>query len=87
MNVRDWDELAAIILVSLLVQLHIVKMLVDAKADLITADKDGITALMEASIMRHIKVVEYLLENSAEVDVTAKSGYYGPVACGRWRQK
>eukprot|EP00548_Thalassiothrix_antarctica_P012360 CAMPEP_0194161710 /NCGR_PEP_ID=MMETSP0152-20130528/79083_1 /TAXON_ID=1049557 /ORGANISM="Thalassiothrix antarctica, Strain L6-D1" /LENGTH=896 /DNA_ID=CAMNT_0038871525 /DNA_START=985 /DNA_END=3675 /DNA_ORIENTATION=- len=73
-NVRDWDELAAIIPASSSGQLDIVKLLVDAKADLNAADKDGITALMEASIMGHVKVVEYLLENGAEVDATAKSG-------------
>jgi len=73
-NVRDWDELTAIIPAASSGQLEIVKLLVKEKADVNAADKDGITALMEASIMGHVKVVEFLLENGAEVDATAKSG-------------
>mmetsp|Transcript_21278 Transcript_21278/g.31554 ORF Transcript_21278/g.31554 Transcript_21278/m.31554 type:complete len:881 (+) Transcript_21278:97-2739(+) len=73
-NVRDWDELTAIIPAASAGQLDIVKLLLKENADVNASDKDGITALMEASIMGHVKVVEHLLASGAEVDATAKSG-------------
>lgn len=73
-NVRDWDELTALIPASSSGQLEIVKLLLKEGADVNAADKDGITALMEASIMGHTKVVDHLLSNGASVDATAKSG-------------
>lgn len=73
-NVRDWDDLTALIPAASSGQLEIVKLLMKEGSDVNASDKDGITALMEASIMGHIKVVEHLLNNDADVDATAKSG-------------
>jgi ankyrin repeat protein len=73
-NVRDWDELTAIIPASSAGQMEIIKLLLKEGADVNAADKDGITALMEASIMGHLKVVEHLISAGAEVDAIAKSG-------------
>jgi ankyrin repeat protein len=42
--------------------------------DVNAADKDGISALMEASIMGHGKIVDYLIDAGATVDQTAESG-------------
>jgi ankyrin repeat protein len=73
-NVRDWDELTALIPASSSGHFEIVKFLLKEGADVNAADKDGITALMEASIMGHTKVVDLLLTSGATVDETAKSG-------------
>lgn len=72
-NVRDWDDLTALIPASSSGHLEICKLLVKEGVDVNAKDKDGITALMEASIMGHTKIVEFLLENGAEVDATASS--------------
>jgi ankyrin repeat protein len=72
-NVRDWDDLTALIPASSSGHLDIVKLLIKEKIDVNAKDKDGITALMEASIMGHIKIVEYLLDNGAQVDEAASS--------------
>ena len=73
-NVRDWDELTALIPAASSGQLEICKLLLKEGADVNAADKDGITALMEASIMGHAKVVDLLITNGATIDETAKSG-------------
>ncbi|CAB9523462.1 ankyrin 3, node of Ranvier (ankyrin G) [Seminavis robusta] len=72
-NVRDWDDLTALIPAASSGHLDICKLLIKEKIDVNAKDKDGITALMEASIMGHIKIVEYLLDNGAEVDAAASS--------------
>ncbi|KAL3937966.1 MAG: hypothetical protein SGBAC_007027 [Bacillariaceae sp.] len=72
-NVRDWDDLTALIPAASSGQLDICKMLVDAGIDVDAKDKDGITALMEASIMGHTDVVKYLIESGANVDEAAAS--------------
>lgn len=73
-NVRDWDELTALIPAASAGHVDAVKFLLQKGADVDAADKDGITALMEAAIMGHTKVVELLVQASATVDATAKSG-------------
>ena len=73
-NMRDWDELTALIPAASGGYLDICKFLVKEGIDVNAKDKDGITALMEASIMGHTKIVEFLLDNGAEVDATAESG-------------
>lgn len=73
-NVRDWDDLTALVPAASAGHLDICKFLVGEGIDVNAADKDGITALMEASIMGHGKVVEYLIEAGATVDQTAESG-------------
>ena len=73
-NVRDWDELTALIPAASSGHFEIVKLLIKEGADVNAADKDGITALMEASIMGHTKIVDLLLASGATVDETAKSG-------------
>jgi ankyrin repeat protein len=73
-NIRDWDQLTALIPASSSGHLEVVKFLVKEGADVNAADKDGITPLMEASIMGHPKIVEFLLSSGATVDESAKSG-------------
>ena len=73
-NVRDWDELAALIPAASAGHLDIVRYLLKEGADVDAKDKDGITALMEASIMGHGRVVDALLAAGAEVDAGANSG-------------
>ena len=73
-NVRDWDDLTALVPAASAGHLDICKFLVEQGIDVNAADKDGITALMEASIMGHLKVVEYLIQAGATVDQTAESG-------------
>lgn len=73
-NVRDWDDLTALITASSAGHLDIVKLLIKAGADVNASDKDGITALMEASIMGHDKIVSTLIEAGAEVDFKSNSG-------------
>jgi len=72
-NVRDWDDLTALVPAASAGHLDICKYLVGEGIDVNAADKDGITALMEASIMGHVKVVEYLIEAGATYDQTAES--------------
>jgi len=72
-NVRDWDELTALIPAASGGHADIVKLLIKAGVDVNAKDKDGITALMEASIMGHKKICELLLEAGAEVDAKANS--------------
>ena len=72
-NVRDWDDLTALIPAASSGHLEICKLLVKEGVDINAKDKDGITALMEASIMGHTKIVEFLLESGAEVDAAASS--------------
>lgn len=72
-NVRDWDELTALIPAASAGHLDLCKFLVKEGIDVNAKDKDGITALMEASIMGHGKVVSFLLDNGAEVDASASS--------------
>jgi len=72
-NVKDWDDLTAIIPAASSGNIDIVKLLVKKGADVNARDKDGITALMEASIMGHVDVVKELLEESALVDSQANS--------------
>ena len=72
-NVRDWDELTALVPAASAGHLDVCKFLVKEGIDVNAKDKDGITALMEASILGHIKIVEYLLSNGAEVDAKADS--------------
>jgi ankyrin repeat protein len=72
-NVRDWDELNALIPAASNGDLEICKMLVREKIDVNAKDKDGITALMEASIMGHDKVVDFLISNGADVHAAASS--------------
>lgn len=72
-NVRDWDELTALIPAASSGHLDVCKLLVKEGIDVNAKDKDGITALMEASIMGHDKIVEFLLENGAEVNAVASS--------------
>jgi len=72
-NVRDWDELTALIPAASSGHLEICKLLVKEGCDVNAKDKDGITALMEASIMGHNKIVEFLLDKKAEVDAVASS--------------
>ena len=73
-NVRDWDDLTALVPAASAGHLDICKFLVGEGIDVNAADKDGITALMEASIMGHVKVVDYLIDAGATVDQTAESG-------------
>ncbi|CAJ1958374.1 unnamed protein product [Cylindrotheca closterium] len=72
-NVRDWDDLTALIPAASSGQLDICKILVGAGIDVNAKDKDGITALMEASIMGHTHVVKYLIESGANVEEAAAS--------------
>jgi len=72
-NVRDWDDLTALIPAASSGHLEICKLLIKEGVDVNAKDKDGITALMEASIMGHTKIVEFLLDNGAEVDAAASS--------------
>jgi ankyrin repeat protein len=72
-NVRDWDELTALIPAASSGHLEICKLLVEKGIDVNAKDKDGITALMEASIMGHMKIVEFLLESGADVNEEASS--------------
>lgn len=72
-NVRDWDDLTALIPAASSGHLDVCKLLVKEKIDVNAKDKDGITALMEASIMGHTKIVEFLLDSGAEVDAPASS--------------
>lgn len=72
-NVRDWDELTALIPAASSGHLEICKLLVKEGIDVNAKDKDGITALMEASIMGHEKIVEFLLEKGADVNAVASS--------------
>lgn len=72
-NVRDWDDLTALIPAASSGHMEIVKLLIKEKIDVNAKDKDGITALMEASIMGHTKIVEFLLSNGANVDAAASS--------------
>mmetsp|Transcript_22320 Transcript_22320/g.52576 ORF Transcript_22320/g.52576 Transcript_22320/m.52576 type:complete len:914 (-) Transcript_22320:70-2811(-) len=72
-NVRDWDELTALIPAASSGHIEICKLLVKEGIDVNAKDKDGITALMEASIMGHDKIVEFLLENGADVNAAAES--------------
>jgi ankyrin repeat protein len=72
-NVRDWDELTALIPAASAGHLDICKLLIKEGIDVNAKDKDGITALMEASIMGQMKIVVFLLENGAEVDGAANS--------------
>jgi len=72
-NVRDWDDLTALIPAASSGHFDIVKLLLKEGADVNAKDKDGITALMEASIMGHSKIVDILLESSADVDDKANS--------------
>ena len=72
-NVRDWDQLTALIPAASAGHLEICRMLVKEGIDVNAKDKDGITALMEASIMGQTKVVEFLLGAGAEVDAGANS--------------
>jgi serine/threonine-protein phosphatase 6 regulatory ankyrin repeat subunit B len=58
-NVRDWDELTALIPAASAGHLDICKFLVKEGIDVNAKDKDGITALMEASIMGHGKIVSF----------------------------
>lgn len=48
MNVRDWDELTALIPAASSGHLEICKLLVKEGINVNAKDKDGITALMEA---------------------------------------
>jgi ankyrin repeat protein len=73
-NVRDWDELTALIPAASAGHLEICKFLVKEGIDVNAKDKDGITALMEASIMGHSKIVSFLIDSGAEVDAAASSG-------------
>jgi len=72
-NVRDWDELTALITASSAGYTDIVKFLLKEGADVNESDKDGITALMEGSIMGHTKIVDLLIEAGAEVDFKSSS--------------
>jgi ankyrin repeat protein len=72
-NVRDWDELNALIPAASNGDLEICKLLVKEKIDVNAKDKDGISALMEASIMGHDKVVDFLISNGADVNAAASS--------------
>ena len=72
-NVRDWDDLTALIPAASSGHLEICKLLIKEGVDINAKDKDGITALMEASIMGHTKIVEFLLDSGAEVDAAASS--------------
>jgi len=72
-NVKDWDELTALITASSAGYVDIVKFLLKEGADVNASDKDGITALMEASIMGHSKIVDILLGADAEVDFKSSS--------------
>jgi len=72
-NVRDWDELTALIPAASAGHLDLCKFLVKEGIDVNAKDKDGITALMEASIMGHNKVVSFLIDSGAEVDAAASS--------------
>jgi len=72
-NVRDWDDLTALIPAASSGHLEICKLLVKEGVDINAKDKDGITALMEASIMGHTKIVEFLVSSGAEVDAAASS--------------
>lgn len=73
-NVRDWDDLTALITAASAGHLDIVKILIKAGADVNASDKDGITALMEASIMGHDKIVSTLIDAGAEIDFKSNSG-------------
>jgi len=73
-NVRDWDDLTALIPAASGGHLDVVKLLLKEGADVNAKDKDGITALMEASIMGRTKVVEAIIKEGAEVDAPANSG-------------
>lgn len=72
-NVRDWDDLTALIPAASSGHLDICKLLIEKGIDVNAKDKDGITALMEASIMGHTKIVEFLLESGADVNEAASS--------------
>lgn len=72
-NVRDWDDLTALIPAASSGHMEICKLLIKEKIDVNAKDKDGITALMEASIMGHTKIVEFLLSNEANVESPASS--------------
>jgi ankyrin repeat protein len=72
-NVRDWDDLTALIPAASGGHLEICKLLVKEGIDINAMDKDGITALMEASIMGHNKVVEFLVDKGADVHAQATS--------------
>uniref|UniRef100_A0A6U3Q8H2 Uncharacterized protein n=2 Tax=Ditylum brightwellii TaxID=49249 RepID=A0A6U3Q8H2_9STRA len=72
-NVRDWDDLTALIPAASSGHMDIVKLLLKEGCDVNAKDKDGITALMEAAIMGHSKIVDVLLEAGAEVDAKANS--------------
>jgi len=72
-NVRDWDELTALITAASAGFTDIVKLLLKEGADVNASDKDGITALMEASIMGHNKIVDMLIDAGAEVDYKSSS--------------
>lgn len=49
-------------------------MLVAAKADVNTQDKNGYTALMHAVCQRQIKAVEELIESDCDVNLKSWSG-------------
>lgn len=72
-DVRDWDELTALITAASAGYIDIVKLLLKEGADVNASDKDGITALMEASIMGHSKIVDVLINAGAEVDFKSNS--------------
>lgn len=55
-------------------RLPIVKMLVDAKADVNQRDPNDITPLIEAITNNHVDVAEYLIEHGADVNA---SDWYG----------
>ena len=54
---------------------EVVKCLIEHGADVNAADKDGRTALLDASERGHFEVVKYLIERGADVNAADEYGY------------
>ena len=73
-DVRDFDEMTALIGAASGGHLEAVSFLLAEGAEPNARDKDLITALMEAAIMGHGDIAEALIAAGAEVDARAASG-------------
>ena len=74
-NLRDWDNMTAVIAASGQGNYDLVVKLVSKyNANIHLVDKDYITALMEACRSGNVQLVEFLLKHGAKVEETASSG-------------